>query len=221
MKIDPQVYERMKSDIAALATHHKIDVATADGGKTGLKTMWTLLDSARRNRAYDNNHPAFKSGQWPRVLPYDGSEYTVYYKGGCNDSHVETALRKIKKELSEQRNVARPVLKPVKLSEEEWEAKYLPITKPGVNPDEESWSGQLFDADGGQDEVALLKRACLETPGCVWTLVETDGGMAIIEGYHTVNRIGYFITQHPSAPGCAFEVSIPDVAEEGIASQTP
>ena len=112
MKIDPQVYERMKSDIAALATHHKIDVATADGGKTGLKTMWTLLDSARRNRAYDNNHPAFKSGQWPRVLPYDGSEYTVYYKGGCNDSHVETALRKIKKELSEQRNVARPVLKP-------------------------------------------------------------------------------------------------------------
>ena len=34
-------------------------------------------------------------------------------------------------------------------------------------------------------------------PNHVWTLVEGDGGTYVVNGYHLVNRIGYFVTQVP------------------------
>ena len=90
-----------QSDIAAVASHYNVNVATAPGGKTGLLTMYSLLDIARKNRAYDDSHPAFESGQWDRVLPYNGTHYCdEYYANGGNDTHVATLLRKIKENLS-------------------------------------------------------------------------------------------------------------------------
>ncbi len=89
------------ADIKAVAAHFGIDVATAPGGKTGLLTMYNLLDVARKNRAYDDSHPGFVSGNWPRILPYDGSHYCdVYYADGANDTHLATLLKRIKADLS-------------------------------------------------------------------------------------------------------------------------
>ncbi len=100
MKISPEIYKSMKDDIKAVADHFKINVATADGGQTGLKTMYGLLNVVSDNRAYDDNHPGYIRGIWTRVLPYDGRDHCFYYANGCNDTHVATALRKIKQELS-------------------------------------------------------------------------------------------------------------------------
>jgi hypothetical protein len=100
MKIKPELYAALKSDIESVVKSLGIDVAIADGGKGGLKTMWELFHKTRRDRSYPDTHPAFAQGVWKRILPYDGRNYTCFYADGCNDSHIETALRKIKTELT-------------------------------------------------------------------------------------------------------------------------
>jgi hypothetical protein len=89
-------YESLRADIAAIAAAYGIDPATHDPGKTGLKTMNLLLTCVQRNRAYGDDHPAFASGHWRRVLPCDGRDYCFLYVGDANDTHVATLLRKIK-----------------------------------------------------------------------------------------------------------------------------
>lgn len=34
-------------------------------------------------------------------------------------------------------------------------------------------------------------------PEFVWTLVDCDGRLYVIPGWHWINRLGYFITQNP------------------------
>ncbi len=89
----------MRDDIATVAAALGVNLATAEGGKTGLLTMHSLLAIVSRNRAYTDSHPGFTSGQWKRFLPYDGRDFCFYYSEDCNDDHVATALRRIKAEL--------------------------------------------------------------------------------------------------------------------------
>jgi hypothetical protein len=99
MKIKPEIYLKLKEDIKAVLDFYKVDIAKADGGTTGLKTMYLALDIACRNRAYDDTHIGYTSKAWTRVLPYDGTSATYYYQDGCNDTHLATALKQIKKEI--------------------------------------------------------------------------------------------------------------------------
>lgn len=46
----------------------------------------------------------------------------------------------------------------------------------------------------------VLATADLE-PDRVWTLVDGDDGTYIVNGYHLVNRIAYFITEVPNTSG--------------------
>ncbi len=52
------------------------------------------------HRAYDDKHPYFANRPQARILPYDGRDFCFYYANGCNDTHVATALKRIKAELS-------------------------------------------------------------------------------------------------------------------------
>ncbi len=89
-------FDSLRADILAIAQAYGVDIATSDGGQTGLKTMYALHDIVCKNRAYDDSHPGFSGGHWKRVLPYDGRPYCFLYEGGCDDSHVATLLRRIK-----------------------------------------------------------------------------------------------------------------------------
>lgn len=94
--------ESLTSDIQVVCSAYGVllsDVAKPEG-KTGLKTMWKLLDIISKNRAYDDSHPGFASGAWKRVLPFDGRDYCFYYADGANDTHVQTLLRHIQKSLA-------------------------------------------------------------------------------------------------------------------------
>jgi hypothetical protein len=42
----------------------------------------------------------------------------------------------------------------------------------------------------------------------VWTYVDGDGGTYIVDGYHLVNRIGYFITQNARQDDQFYEVIV-------------
>lgn len=69
----------------------------------------------------------------------------------------------------------KPVIEPVVISEDEWWRKYDPLVADEM---------VIWDAVG--DAINPYK---------VWTMVDTDnGGQALLNGFHIVNKIGYAIT---------------------------
>lgn len=99
MKMPKEIYNSMKNDFKEVINKTGFDFVNADHGKTGLRVMYLILNKISHDRAYDNSHPGFKQGAWKRILPYDGRKFCFYYVEGCNDTHVATALKNIKKEL--------------------------------------------------------------------------------------------------------------------------
>ena len=75
---------------------------------------------------------------------------------------------------------------------EEWEATYKPILN---NIDTNaSFDGLMFETYG--DEYEFVKSA---NPLCIWTYGDgDDGGSYIWNGFHLINRLGYFITEVPA-----------------------
>ena len=96
------------------------------------------------------------------------------------------------------------------LSFDQWVKRYKPVTNAIVA--NAAWDGMMFEtydaelmhvllhANGHMGKAARRK---------VWTLVEGDDGEpAIVEGYHLVNRIGYFITAKPARIGVTYAIAI-------------
>ena len=72
-----------------------------------------------------------------------------------------------------------------------WEDLYLPVPK--TADESESWGGLLYETYG--DDLAYVLSVAQKEPRRVWTWVDAEGGSYIINGYHLVNRIAYFITE--------------------------
>lgn len=73
---------------------------------------------------------------------------------------------------------------PIHTNYDEWEKFYVPI------PSSPTWN--MFETYG--HEVELVGVVGFRH---VWTMIEEDGNMFIINGMGYVNRIGYFITKNP------------------------
>ena len=91
----------------------------------------------------------------------------------------------------------------VNMTYDDWFDLYRPI-KNGFD-NSAGYDGCLFETYG--DELAVVQDA---NPNCVWTLVETDGVLYVAEGFHIVNRLGYFITTKPRENDDEFEIHIED-----------
>lgn len=52
----------------------------------------------------------------------------------------------------------------------------------------------------------LISQLTRECPNYVWTQVEVDGSLYIINGTHWVNRLGYYVTKVPWITGEEIEV---------------
>lgn len=74
---------------------------------------------------------------------------------------------------------------------EEWYEKYKPI-KNWLRKDEDTETFETFGVEVG---VVLGVNRFNEKQ--VWTLIDGDEGMWVTNGYHLVNRVGYFITEIP------------------------
>jgi hypothetical protein len=76
-----------------------------------------------------------------------------------------------------------------------WEAKYQPL-KNHLN-DDGFWENDKFETYG--KELDFVVDVILNgDPRHVWTLVEgDDGNLYIVNGYHLVNRVNYFVTNLP------------------------
>lgn len=74
---------------------------------------------------------------------------------------------------------------------DEWVDTFKPI----VNPTND-WGGDYSAFETYGDDFEFVKSQPAEM---VWTEIDGDGGSYILNGFHFVNRIQYFVCQVPSA----------------------
>ena len=68
-----------------------------------------------------------------------------------------------------------------------WEKKYQPIQN--FNGDR-GWNGTMFETYG--EDLQFVAKVSDEY---VWTWIDGDEGTWIVNGFHWVNRIGYFVAK--------------------------
>jgi hypothetical protein len=93
-----------------------------------------------------------------------------------------------------------------------WEDKYKPVQN-HINEDA-SWDGVMYETYG--EEYDYVTKVASVQPHKVWTWVDGDNGTYIINGWHMVNRIGYFITQVPCEFDDQIEVRVDTYDDAGI-----
>ena len=73
-----------------------------------------------------------------------------------------------------------------------------------------SFDGLMFETYG--DEVEFVKS---QSPDKIWMYGDgDDGGSYIWNGWHIVNRIGYFVTEVPCPPDTTIQIQVGDSPEE-------
>lgn len=86
------------------------------------------------------------------------------------------------------------------INTEQWLEKFKPIQ----NQIDEyaSWENHegkpcMFETFG--KELEFVREKAKQNPNCIWTLMDSDedDDCIIVEGFHFVNRLGYFITEIP------------------------
>lgn len=97
----------------------------------------------------------------------------------------------------------------VTMSFEAWSAKFKP--QPNTITANAPYDGTMFETYYA-DLTEVLRiadgYAGKAGPRKVWTLVEGDeGDWVIVDGYHRVNHMGYFITAKPAKAGTQYEVT--------------
>jgi hypothetical protein len=75
---------------------------------------------------------------------------------------------------------------------EQWEETYKPKMNHLVPPED---GQQTFETYG--IELGYVLGVADTQPNRVWTVVDGEGGTYIVNGYHLVNRINYYITEVP------------------------
>ena len=69
------------------------------------------------------------------------------------------------------------------------------------------FDGNMFETYG--DDLSAVIAANTVNGLNVWTAVENDDGdWVIVDGYHRVNRMGYFITRKPAKAGEQYDVTL-------------
>lgn len=92
------------------------------------------------------------------------------------------------------------------LSEDDFVSKYRPIANHLDANASFDWGegyGTLFETFG--DELVFVRSQPADT---IWTLLTVDGYETVVNGYHFVNRLGYFICQMPVETGLSIEVPL-------------
>lgn len=77
-----------------------------------------------------------------------------------------------------------------------WEAKYKPIKNQYAQKQEGEFVEDKFETYG--NDLDFVRSVNDVDPKKVWTLVDgDDGNLYIVDGYHLVNRVNYFVTEVP------------------------
>jgi hypothetical protein len=82
-------------------------------------------------------------------------------------------------------------------------SEFVDFFKPETNKFSKDPDQQMYETYG--EELEHVQRF---DPHYVWTYLDTDGGSVTVEGFHYVNRIGYFITEKPWLDGVSYEIDL-------------
>ena len=97
------------------------------------------------------------------------------------------------------------------ITEEAFVERYRPL--PNALDDNASFDfgdgGCLYETFGAEFEYIHA-----QSSGHVWTIVETDGALAIVSGFHYVNRMGYILTARPCAANTNVIVECEDLSDD-------
>ena len=81
-----------------------------------------------------------------------------------------------------------------KLNFDSWMTKYRPVQN--TEACNAACEGKMFETFGNELDFVIATNRF--TPNKVWTIVETDTGkLRLTNGYHVVNRFGYFVCEVP------------------------
>jgi hypothetical protein len=101
----------------------------------------------------------------------------------------------------------------LEMSFEDWVKQYKPIYNhidKNASFQDDSDNGLMFETYG--DEVEFVKS---QDPAKIWMYGDgDDGGSYIWNGWHIVNRIGYFVTEVPCPPDTTIQIQVGDSPEE-------
>jgi len=86
-----------------------------------------------------------------------------------------------------------------RLKWETWVKRYQPVKN--LIDTNASYDGMMFETFG--EELAHVKEQDVHN---VWTLIEEDDKRFLLNGWHFVNRLGYFVTKKPWRVGDELEV---------------
>ena len=95
----------------------------------------------------------------------------------------------------------------ISITDDEFVERFKPVEN--HLDDNASFDGCMFETYG--EELAFVRR---QDPDLIWTLVDSDDGLAIIEGYHLVNRIGYLIASVPRPPDTQWHIGLEGPADQ-------
>lgn len=82
-------------------------------------------------------------------------------------------------------------------------SEFVDFFKPEPNKFSKDTDQMMYETYGEELDYVLSVR-----PHHVWTYVDVDFGSVVVEGYHYVNRIGYFITEVPWIDGTSYEIDL-------------
>jgi hypothetical protein len=86
---------------------------------------------------------------------------------------------------------------------EEWVDEFKPIVNPFSSDPEET----RFETHGEEREFVLNQHPCN-----TWTEVDAEGRFTtVIEGFHYVNRLGYYVTEKPWEQGTTYDIRDPEL----------
>lgn len=86
---------------------------------------------------------------------------------------------------------------------ENWLEKFRPV-KNHLEPNA-PFGGLMFETLG--EELSYVRS---QESKKIWTMVDADEGLYILNGYHLVNRLGYFISEVPMTENDSLEVLVYD-----------
>lgn len=93
------------------------------------------------------------------------------------------------------------------LSYDKWIETFTPQTN--ITTAGSAFDGTMYETYGADLAEVLIWADGKHRHLHVWTLVENDDGdLVICEGYHRVNRMGYFLTGMPAEAGVQYIVTL-------------
>ena len=82
-------------------------------------------------------------------------------------------------------------------------SEFVDFFKPIKNHFSNDPDNLMFETYG--EELEFVNKA---NPHNIWTYLDTDGGSVTVEGFHYVNRIGYYITEVPWIDATSYEIDL-------------